>query len=64
MKNYFLSPTLLYAWERGYDDDGCWDDTRAACALSTIREVREDARKAEAQRKRDAALARQAERRA
>ena len=50
-------------WGGGYDEDGCWDDARAQHALRTTREAREDAKKAEAERKRAAALAQQAARR-
>ena len=50
-------------WGGGYDEDGCWDDARAQRALRTTREAREDAKKAEAERKRAAALAQQAARR-
>ena len=53
----------LHAWECGYDEDGCWDDARAARALRTTREERENAKKAEAERKRSAARAQQAARR-
>ena len=31
----------LYAWECGYDEDGCWDDERAASALRGQRMARE-----------------------
>ena len=48
----------LYAWECGYDEDGCWDDARAARALRMSREERENAKKAEAARKRAAVNAR------
>ena len=34
----------LYAWERGYDGAGCWNDDLAKAALRKIRDVRKAAR--------------------
>ena len=38
------SDQYLYAWECGYDEDGCWDVERAASALRGQRMAREQAR--------------------
>ena len=54
----------LHAWECGYDDDGCWDDARAASALRATRDAREAAKKAAFERRRQEALAVMAARRA
>ena len=41
---YLQHDAYLYAWERGYDGAGCWNDDLAKAALRKIREVREAAR--------------------
>ena len=41
---YLRHDAYLYAWERGYDGAGHWNDDLAKAALRKIRDVREAAR--------------------
>jgi hypothetical protein len=50
---HLMPDIYLYAWERGYNDNGVWCDDLAVTALRNIRDLRQNDKRASAKRNRE-----------